>query len=66
MSENNAITIDGQNYNIESLTEDARAQIQNLRAADQEIARLEQRLAITRTARNAYAGALRNVLPQQG
>ncbi|WP_438766472.1 DUF6447 family protein [Kushneria sp. TE3] len=64
MSEANSIKIDGKDYDTTSLTDDARSQIQNLRATDQEIARLEQQLAIVRTARNAYASALRKVLPE--
>jgi hypothetical protein len=41
------------------LSETARKQIVSLRTTEQEILRLEQQLAIFRTARNAYAQALK-------
>ena len=52
------ITIDGTEYAIDELSANARAQIVNLRVADQEIARLQTQLAIAQTARAAYAQAL--------
>lgn len=57
------VTIDDVEYAWESLTENARAQLANLTAVDAEIARLNTRLAIARTARNAYALELRAALP---
>ena len=59
------ITIDGQSYNIEVLSEQARNQVLNLRVTDQEIARLKQQLAIYQTARVAYARALSEELPKE-
>lgn len=56
------ITIDGVEYAADQLPEAARAQVVNLRATDQEILRLEQQLAIFRTARAAYAQALKSQL----
>ena len=58
------IKIDEKEYVIESLTEEAKAQIISMRIADQEIATLQQKLAIAQTARNAYAVALREELPE--
>ncbi|WP_322529098.1 DUF6447 family protein [Salinicola sp. LHM] len=52
-----AITIDGTEYQIADLSENARNQVMNLRVTDQEIARLQQ-LAIAQTAHTAYARAL--------
>lgn len=52
------ITIDGKEYALDALSANARAQIVNLRITDQEIARLQTRLAIAQTARAAYAQAL--------
>lgn len=56
------ITIDGQQYNIADLSEGARNQVANIRLVDQKVAQLKQDLAITQTARNAYARALREEL----
>jgi hypothetical protein len=53
-----AITIDGRKYDIDALTDTARAQIRNLHVCDAEIARLEGLLAIMKTARGTYARAL--------
>jgi len=51
-------TIDGQEYNLADLSENAKSQIVNLRVVDQEIANLNQQLVIMQTARNAYGAAL--------
>jgi uncharacterized protein YjcR len=53
------ITIDGVEYSAGQLSETARQQVGNLRATDKEILHLEQQLAIYRTARAAYAKALK-------
>ena len=63
--EQQTVTIDGTEYNLADLSEEARQQIANLRVADQEIERLDSRLAIARTARNAYARALAEQLPKK-
>ena len=59
-----AITIDGTEYHLNELSENARNQVTNLRVTDQEIARLQQQLAIYQTARTAYARALAEELPK--
>jgi hypothetical protein len=56
------ISIDGKEYDLAALSDEARAQVLNLRITDQEIARLQQRMAIARTARAAYARALQGEL----
>lgn len=58
------IKIDGKDYDTEKLSAEAKAQLVSLRAADQEIQRLNVQLAIAQTARNAYANALKAVLPE--
>ncbi|MFP4137069.1 MAG: hypothetical protein ACLFSR_01785 [Halomonas sp.] len=58
-----SITIDGVEYQLSELTEEARAQVINLRVTDQEIAKLKQQLAIYQTARAAYARTLSEKLP---
>ncbi|WP_244208639.1 DUF6447 family protein [Vreelandella andesensis] len=55
------ITIDGKEYTLESLGQQGREQLQNLRVTDQELQRLQDQLAITQTARNTYARILAEV-----
>jgi len=62
---NQTVTIDGQEYKLNELSENARSQLVNLRVTDQEITQLRQRLAIAQTARTAYANALKTELPKQ-
>lgn len=64
MSDGQTITIDGKDYALEDLSEAAKSQLTNLRVTDQEIARLQQQLAITQTARTTYANALKTELPK--
>ena len=59
-----AITIDGKEYDLDQLSEAAKSQLTNIQVTDQEIARLQQRLAIAQTARQAYARALQGELPE--
>lgn len=53
------ITIDGTEYDVDTLSETARAQIVNLRATDQELARAQALVAMLQTARTTYANALK-------
>lgn len=57
------VTIDGQHYRREDLSEAALAQLDNLRFVDREMAELNNRLAVLRTARRAYAQVLESHLP---
>lgn len=57
------ITIDGKEYALDALSDQAKAQLVSLRACDQKIQQLQLDLAITQTARNAYANALKAALP---
>ena len=52
------LTLGDKQYKMSALSERARAQVVNLRVTDQEIARLQQQLAIAQTARGAYLSAL--------
>lgn len=58
-----SIRIDGKEYQTADLSEEALNQVTNLRVTDQEIARIEQQLAIYKTARSAYSRALADALP---
>ncbi|MBZ0332069.1 hypothetical protein KZO25_17270 [Halomonas sp. ANAO-440] len=57
------VTIDGQAYSLDALSENAKQQMANLRVTDTEIEKLKQQLAIYQTARTAYARALAAELP---
>jgi len=58
------VTVDGKEYPMADLTDEARSQLANVQIADQEIARLNMLLALAQTARNAYATALGAALPK--
>jgi uncharacterized protein involved in exopolysaccharide biosynthesis len=56
------IRIDEVEYELELLTEDAKAQLLSVQHTDQKIAELQRDLAIAQTARASYANALRELL----
>lgn len=58
-----SLTIDDVEYDLDSLSADARAQLQSIQFIDQELARLQAQMAAMQTARNAYFAALRAALP---
>jgi hypothetical protein len=58
------ITIDEKEYDLDRLSEATKAQLTSMRLADAEIQRLNIQLAITQTARNAYALAVRKDLEE--
>ena len=55
----NQVTIDGIQYDLDTLTDVAKQQLINLQVTDGEIARLQTQLVIAQTARAAYAQALK-------
>lgn len=59
------ITIDNKDYEIESLSEETRAQIASLQYVDAELIRLQAQLAAMQTARNAYATVLNGLLAEK-
>ena len=60
-----AITVNGIKYLIADLAEEAKTQLVNIQAAESEINRLQNQLALAQTARNAYQQALFAALPSQ-
>lgn len=62
MNKPKTITIAGKEYAEDTLSDDAKAQLQNVITVDQKIAALQQDLAIVQTARNAYMRALQTLL----
>ena len=59
----NQVTIDGIQYDLDTLSDVAKQQLINLQVTDGEIARLQTQLSIANTARATYASALKSVLP---
>jgi hypothetical protein len=58
------IKIDDKDYDTESLSEEAFAQLNSLQFVDQELAKLQAQASVLQTARIAYAKALNDALGQ--
>lgn len=58
------IKIDNHDYDLDKLSDKAKAQILSLQVTDRKISELQTELAIAQTARNAYAQALASLLPK--
>ena len=56
------ITIDEKEYDMESMSEEALAQLGSLQYVDKQLLELQMRTAAYQTARNGYANALRGLL----
>lgn len=59
------ITVDEKDYEIDDLSVEAKAELDSMLASDAKILELERDLAIVQTARNAYAIALKELLPKK-
>ena len=59
-----SITIDGKEYDVDALSDAAKAEIASLNSVDQKLASLQADVAIFQTARNAYVQGLVSVLPE--
>ena len=57
------IKIDNVDYDTDTLSDDARAQLISMQFCDQELQRLQAQAAAIQTARMAYAKALQSALP---
>jgi len=64
MSQEPTISIDNVSYPVSDLTENAKMLLSNLQFIDNEVARLNTLLAVTKTARGTYAQALKAELQQ--
>jgi hypothetical protein len=60
------IKIDEKEYDLETLPDEAKAQLASLQFVDAELQRLNAQAAVLRTARMAYATALSEVLSKLG
>ncbi|WP_422018786.1 hypothetical protein [Roseibium sp.] len=58
------VTIDGREYAVADLSQDALNQLSSMTVVDRKIGELQQEIAILQTARNAYAQALAAALPK--
>lgn len=58
------VTIDGKEYESDKLEEEARNNLLNIQFCEQRLNELKREMAITQTARNAYAQALKGQLPK--
>mgnify|MGYP000482803379 CR=1 FL=1 len=59
------LNIDGVDYLLKDLSEEAQAQIKSLQFVEAEINRLNALVAVASTARMAYQNALKDLLPKQ-
>ena len=59
-----SITIDGTEYDVDQLSDNAKAQLALLQACENKVRQLEIDLAIVQTARQAYGLALKSELPE--
>ena len=57
------ITIDNKDYDLDTLSDEAKAQLASLQFVDAEIQRLNNLIATLQTARIAYSKALNAALP---
>lgn len=58
------ITIDGKEHDVDSLSDESKAQLGSLRFVDSELARLQAQAAALQTARIAYGRALKQTLEE--
>ena len=59
------VNIDGREFDLDQLSQEAKEQLQSLQYVEAELARLVAQQAIFQTARSAYAKALIAALPTQ-
>lgn len=60
----NTVKIDDKDYDLDTLSEEAKAQLVSLQYVDAELQRLNFQSAALQTARMAYANALKELLPK--
>ncbi|WP_045214355.1 DUF6447 family protein [Desulfonatronovibrio magnus] len=59
------ITIDGKEYDSETISDEAKAQLASIQFVDRKIAELKAEVAAMQTARNGYARALSEMLNKE-
>ena len=59
-NEENLVIIDGKEFSLDELSQNAKIQLANIKFVDSQIQQLENQWAVSDTARMAYTGALKN------
>jgi hypothetical protein len=59
------IKIDGKDYDTDTLSDATKTQLMNLQFVDNELRRLQARIAVAETARQVYVRALKDSMGQQ-
>ena len=57
------IKIDNIDYDLDTLSDEAKAQLASIQFVDQELARLQAKASVLQTARLAYSKALKAAIP---
>ena len=60
------LKIDNKEYDLDTLSDECKAQLASIQFVDQELARLQAQAAALQTAKSAYMQALQNALPVIG
>ena len=60
------IKIDNKEYDIDTLSDECKAQLASIQFVEQELARLQAKIAVLQTAKAAYLQALKASLPVVG
>ncbi|OGA49747.1 MAG: hypothetical protein A3G25_05410 [Betaproteobacteria bacterium RIFCSPLOWO2_12_FULL_63_13] len=60
------LVVNGKNYDLDSLSDEAKAQVTSLQFVDAELQRLNAMIAVFQTARNGYINALKPHLDAMG
>ncbi len=60
------VIIDNKEYDLESLSDECKAQLASIQFVDQELSRLQAQIAVLQTAKSTYAQALKASLPVIG
>ena len=60
------LKIDNKEYDLDTLSEECKAQLASIQFVEQELARLQAKTAALQTAKNAYLQALKASLPVVG
>jgi len=63
MADATTITINNKTYPLDALSDVAKTHLNNLRIADQELARLKNQIALVETARNLFARGIAQNVP---
>ncbi len=56
------VTIDGKEYDLDSLSKEAKEQLASLQFVQGEMKRLQAQMAVCQTAASAYSNALKNLI----